>query len=67
MKLSVKSVAQTSVISDKELYYLIIGEGEKKVVINIGKKTYDGVNELLIEPKPQENESKQVDNKKPVR
>ena len=67
MKISVKSVAQTSVISEKESYYLIIGEGEKKVVINIGKKTYDGVNELLMEPKPETNESKQMDNKKPVR
>lgn len=28
---------------DKILYYLIIGEGAEKIVINVGKKTHDSV------------------------
>ena len=31
---------------EKIMYYLIIGEGEKKVVINVGKTTYDNVKSL---------------------
>lgn len=36
---------------EKELYYLIIGEGESKLVINVGQKTHDSVKELT---KPRE-------------
>ena len=30
----------------KSLYYLIIGEGEDKVIINVGEKTYNSVTKL---------------------
>lgn len=36
---------------EKELYYLIIGEGESRLVINVGQKTHDSVKELT---KPRE-------------
>lgn len=32
--------------NDKTLYYLIIGEGENKVIVNIGEKTFNNVNKL---------------------
>lgn len=28
------------------LYYLLIGEGEKKVIINVGSMTYEKINKL---------------------
>lgn len=31
----------------KELYYLIIGEGENKLVINVGLKTHEAVKKLV--------------------
>lgn len=37
-------------IKDKDLYYIKITEGEKKVIINVGKKTYDAVKALDEEP-----------------
>ena len=33
--------------NDKTLYYLILGEGENKTVINVGEKTFNNVKELL--------------------
>lgn len=33
---------------EKTLYYLIIGEGTDKVVINVGQKTYEKINRLCI-------------------
>lgn len=51
MNLEIKALKQTSVVSEKELYYVVIGEGENKVVINVGQKTYEGVQKLLLEPK----------------
>lgn len=32
---------------EKTLWYLIIGEGETKVIINVGEKTYEKVNTLI--------------------
>ena len=31
---------------EKTIYYLIIGDGEKKVVIHVGQKTFESVREL---------------------
>lgn len=31
---------------EKTLYYLIIGEGETKVLINVGEKTHENVKKL---------------------
>lgn len=55
MKLEI-TVAQVAVEANaalgrpaKSLEYLVIGEGEKKVIVQCGRKTYDGVQELLME------------------
>ena len=32
---------------EKTMYWLIIGEGEDKYTLNVGKKTYEKVNKLL--------------------
>lgn len=32
--------------AEKTLYYLIIGEGDNKVVINVGQKTYEKIEKL---------------------
>ena len=37
--------------AEKIMYYLIIGEGEKKVVINIGKSKYDEIKALTEKQK----------------
>lgn len=34
------------------LYYLVIGEGENKTIINVGQKTHDKVLELINAIKP---------------
>jgi hypothetical protein len=34
-------------IQDKDQLYLIIGDDQNKVIINIGKKTYDDVTKLI--------------------
>lgn len=34
---------------EKTLYYLIIGEGDSKTIINIGQKTYDSISKLSNE------------------
>lgn len=31
---------------EKTLYYLVIGEGDKKISLNVGQKTYDSVVKL---------------------
>lgn len=51
MQHKVEAVKHTD-IRGKEQLYLIIGEGEKKVVINIGQRTFDAVNKLN-NPKPE--------------
>lgn len=33
------------------LYYLVIGEGENKTIINVGQKTHDKVMELITSQK----------------
>lgn len=34
-------------IKDDELLYVVIGEGANKVIINVGKKTWDAVDKLI--------------------
>lgn len=57
MKHTVKRAKSTqSAISEigreeKSLYYLIIGEGDNKVIINIGEKTYEKIGTLVEEEK----------------
>lgn len=34
---------------EKKMYFLIIGEGEKQVSINVGEKTYNAVNQIINE------------------
>lgn len=52
MKLEVNTTSVTQTANEllgqkeKSLYYLIIGEGDKKLVINVGQKTHDSVKEL---------------------
>jgi hypothetical protein len=47
MKATVTSLKQETLDGKgKELIYLILEEGEHKVVINIGEKTRDKINEL---------------------
>lgn len=31
---------------ENNLYYLVLGEGENKVIINVGEKTYNSVSKL---------------------
>lgn len=42
----VEAVKMTD-IREKELLYLIVGEGNGKVIINVGQKTFDTVEKLL--------------------
>ena len=49
-KLEIKAVKQTSVVTEKEQYYLIIGDGENRVTINVGEKTFNGVKAQLEPP-----------------
>lgn len=35
--------------AEKTLYYLLIGTGETKAVINVGEKTYVSVSKLIAE------------------
>lgn len=44
MKIEAKKHAD---IRGKEQLYLVISEGEKKVIVNIGEKTFNAVNELI--------------------
>lgn len=45
MKLEVKAVKHLD-IKDKEQNYIVIGEAENKVIINVGEKTYNSVKNL---------------------
>lgn len=47
MKIEVRTLKQMSVISNKELYYIAIGEAPDTVFINVGQKTYSGVFSLI--------------------
>lgn len=42
----VETVKMTD-IREKELLYLVVGEGSGKVIINVGQKTFDTVESLL--------------------
>lgn len=53
MNLPVKALKIQNPISEKDVYYIIIGEGEKKVVINTGDKNYSKVEELLNPKQPE--------------
>lgn len=47
-----KSVQTAVPLLDKEektIYYVVVGEGPDRIVINVGKKTYDGITKLLNE------------------
>jgi len=35
--------------AEKTLYYLLIGTGENKTVLNVGEKTYVGVSKQIAE------------------
>lgn len=35
----------------KTIYYMVIGEGDTKVTMNIGAKTYEAIKKLAIEEK----------------
>lgn len=48
MKLEVKAVKHLD-INSKEQLYLVIGEAENKVIINIGEKTYEKVKKITNE------------------
>lgn len=49
MKIQVQALAQTSIVNKKELYYLVMGEGDSAYAINVGLTTYEKVKELLGE------------------
>ena len=38
------------------MYWLIIGEGEDKYVLNVGKKTYEEINKLITKEAEKEAE-----------
>ena len=41
---------------EKTMYWLIIGEGEDKYALNVGKKTYEEVNKLIAKEAEKELE-----------
>lgn len=45
----VQALKQTSIIDGAETYYIVIGEGENKVIIVSGLKNYEKVGQLLKE------------------
>ena len=49
---------------EKTIYWLIIGEGEHKYVINVGKKTYEEINKLITKEAEKETEKEQKTPKK---
>ena len=42
---------------EKTMYWLIIGEGEDKYTLNVGKKSYEKVNELIAKEAEKENKT----------
>ena len=42
---------------EEKLYWLIIGEGEDKYAMNVGKKSYEEVNKLIAKGAEKESES----------
>ena len=63
-KIEVKTVRQTSVYG-KDQRYVIIGEDEDKVVIQVGEKTIDGVDKIINGKKP--GQAKEEKNRKYTR
>lgn len=49
-KLTVETHVQKSFINEKETYYVAIGEGAERVVMNIGKTSYEGIRKLIDGP-----------------
>lgn len=49
-KLMVATHVQKSFINEKQTYYVAIGEGAERVVMNIGKTSYEGIIKLLEGP-----------------
>ena len=41
---------------EKTMYWLIIGEGEDKYALNIGKKSYEEINKLIAKEAEKEAE-----------
>ena len=41
---------------EKTMYWLIIGEGEDKYALNVGKKSYEEVNKLIAREAEKEEE-----------
>ena len=42
---------------ERTMYWLIIGEGEEKYAINIGKKSYEKVNKLITKEAEKEQKT----------
>lgn len=49
-KLTVATHKQTSFMNEKETYYVAIGEGAERIVMNIGKTSYEGIQRLIEGP-----------------
>ena len=60
MKISTTKQTQTALPElgreEKTLYWLIIGEGEDKYALNVGKKSYEEVNKLITKEVEKEAE-----------
>ena len=63
MKIEVKAVKMLD-IYDKEQLYIVIGEGEKKVIINVGEKNFEKVKKITEDE--QQSIRHKVEDKKPV-
>lgn len=64
MKIQVTTSTQSAIPEinreQKTMYYLIIGDGMDKAVINVGEKTYHTVGKLLANEQTALNESKKI-------
>lgn len=73
MKLEIKAATSTQTAipelgkAEKKLYYLIIGEGEKQVVINVGEKTYNSIQNIAMETIDKNMEESQKEAYKDIR